>query len=132
MPLVILAPGISVKPEMVDFILVERDRNKTGYTATILHERLAVVGLSFTTPAEAELVVADWTAKINGETIAPTVPTIEDPHETATSIVQAVLNELRDTSDTVERALDNFSAMDYAELLRNLDAQVLSLLGGTA
>ena len=134
MKLVNLAPGITVNPEKIDFVLVQtcQPRDGTGYLASLIYDRLPVVSLRFDTPAEAEQCVDEWTDKLNEAKLGTRVPTSRDLDEVAGTALAEILNELRETSCAIDGDLDSMRGEIYGQLINRLHTIILKHIGETA
>ena len=118
MKLVNLAPGITVNPEKIDFVLVQtcQPRDGTGYLASLIYDRLPVVSLRFDTPAEAEQCVDEWTAKLNEAKLGTRVPTLETLDAKADGTANEIINVMRNADMSVESGIENMASEEYQEL----------------
>ena len=134
MKLVNLAPGITVNPEKIDFVLVQtcQPRDGTGYLASLIYDRLPVVSLRFDTPAEAEQCVYNWTDELNEAKIGTRVPTREDLDAKAEGTANEILNAVRKADVSAAYWMANMASQEYQKLFGVLVSIVRRHHGGEA
>ncbi len=133
MHLVNLVSGISVRPEKVDFLLIEKSKppNEPGYIASVISERQAVVGVRFDTPAEAEQIVDDWTARINGDEVRTRVPSDEDLDAKARLITDEIAVVL-ESRDGILNEMAKWDEQAEEEFLDEISSAIREYLGDQA